>query len=351
MPFYADLQQIKSDPASVRPGLTLMTQNHLSTLISSIGYEYTQEKKNVLHARVTWQGWYPVFESEIEYGYNPPIAKFGEEIENPSSIQPGFKFSNTVSVPLSFSSGRFYKYLRPSLTSDYNNSYVYIKESDSYDYGQNLISGRLYFSNYHRYAYRDINPRWAQIFDINYSFAPFDKNIYGTEISLRTAFYFPGFLPSNGIKVKFEKEKQSPQKFMYGSKISLPRGYENIISRDINFLSFDYFAPLAYPDFNIASLLYLKRIRISLFYDYAEGTGNTYYENTSEGLNATVYHDYTETFSSYGFELMGDVHILRIPYMMSCGVQSAWRRGETSPVFRLLLNIDLFGTAINRTRM
>ena len=76
MPFYADLDQIKTDPAAVRPGITLLTQNQLSTLISTIGYEYTREKKHVLHAKVSWKGWYPVFESQLDYGYNPSIAKF-----------------------------------------------------------------------------------------------------------------------------------------------------------------------------------------------------------------------------------------------------------------------------------
>ena len=351
MPFYADLEQIKADPAAVRPGITLMTQNYLSTLISTLGYEYTADKKNEFHTKVTWQGWYPVFESQLDYGYNSSIAKFGETIENPSPVRPGFKFSNTVSVPLNFSSGRFYQYLRPSVTSNYTNEYVYIKKDGNYDYGQNLISGRLYFSNYHRFAYRDIYPRWAQTFDLNYSFAPFDKNIYGTEISLLTSLFFPGFLPNNGIKIRFEKEKQDPVKFLYGSRISLPRGYENIISRDLNFVSVDYVAPLAYPDFNISSLLYIKRIRTSLFYDYAKGTGNTYYENTSEGLKPLSLHDYSETFSSSGIELMADLHLFRIPYMISCGVQSAWVRGENTPVFKFLLNMDLFGLSIGKTRM
>jgi hypothetical protein len=45
-PFYADIEQIKSDPASIRPGLTIMTQNTLSTLTSSIGYEYSADKRN-----------------------------------------------------------------------------------------------------------------------------------------------------------------------------------------------------------------------------------------------------------------------------------------------------------------
>ena len=80
------------------------------------------------------------------------------------------------------------------------------------------------------------------------------------------------------------------------------------------------------------------------------GTGNTYYENTPEGLKPTVFHDYSETFSSCGFELMADLHLFRIPYMISCGVQSAWTRGDNTPVFKFLLNIDLFGMAIGRTQ-
>ncbi len=351
MPFYADIQQIKTDPASIRPGVTLLTQNSLSTLIATIGYEYTQDRNNVLHSRVTWQGWYPVLESQFDYGYSPAIAKVGEDVENPSSPKPGYNFTNTLSVPLSFSSGRFFQQLLPSLSSNYNNDYIFIKENNSYDYGQNLITGRVYFSNYHEFAYRDIYPRWAQTFDISYSFAPFDKNIYGTEISLRTSFYFPGLFPSNGLRIRVEKEKQNPVKYMYNSKISLPRGYENIISQDINLVSADYVAPLLYPDFNIASLLYIKRIRTSLFYDYSQGTGNTYYENTAGGLRSTEFHDYKETFSSAGFELIADLHLFRIPYMISSGVQTAWRRGESTPVFKFLLNFDLFGFAIGKSRM
>ena len=36
-PFYADLDEIRTDPTTIRPGLTLMSQNHLSTLISTWG--------------------------------------------------------------------------------------------------------------------------------------------------------------------------------------------------------------------------------------------------------------------------------------------------------------------------
>jgi len=351
MPFYADLESLKINPTAVRPGVSILTQNTLSTLISTIGYEYSAEKRHVIHSRITWQGWYPVFESQLNYGTIPEISKSLEHVSNPSDIQPGISFSNTVYLPLHFSSGRFSEYLRPSLSTDYRNDYIYIKQDGTYDYGQTIISPRLYFANYHNSAIRDIYPRWAQIIDLIYSFAPFDKKIYGSAISLKTSFYFPGFLPNNGIKIGFEKEKQVLEKYFYGSYVSLPRGYKNIFPEDIELLSVDYVLPLAYPDFNLASLLYIKRIRTGLFYDYASGPGNSFYVSSPNGLVPLYNNSNKESFKSFGFELLADFHILRIPFMISGGVQSAWKNINESPSIELLFNIDLFGFTIGKQRM
>jgi hypothetical protein len=351
LPFYADLEQIKSDPTSVRPGITLMSQNQLSTLITSVGYEYSADKKHLFHSRVTWKGWYPVFESQYDYGYNPLIDKMGQNVTDPYNTKPGSSFLNTVSVPLTFSSGRFSQYFRPSFSSDYRNKYVYIKNDSSYDYGQNILSARLYFSNYDRSAFRDIYPKWAQIIDLNYTFAPFDKALYGSETSLMTVFYFPGIFPNNGIKIRLEKEKQIPVKYLFSNLVSFPRGYKNMYSRELGLISADYFLPVAYPDLNIWSLLYLKRIRTSLFYDYGSGRGNYYYGNSANGLILNSYHNYLESFRSFGFELMTDFHVLRIPFMISGGVQTAWKNINDSPTFEILFNINLFGMSVGRRQL
>jgi hypothetical protein len=351
MPFYADLENVKVDPTAIRPGVSILTQNTLSTLISTIGYEYSAEKRHVLHSRITWQGWYPVFESQLNYGTIPGISKSLEQISDPSHIQPGISFSNTVYLPLRFSSGRFSEYLRPSLSVDYRNDYIYIKEYGAYDNGQTIISPRLYFANYHISAIRDIYPRWAQIVDLIYTFAPFDRKIYGSAVSLKTSFYFPGLLPNNGIKIGFEKEKQILTKYFYGSNIALPRGYKNIFPQDIQLLSVDYVLPLAYPDFNLASLLYLKRIRTGLFYDYASGPGNSFYVSSPNGLVPLYNNSNIESFKSFGFELLADFHLLRIPFMISGGIQSAWKNINQSPSIELLFNVDLYGFTIGKRRM
>jgi len=350
MPFYADIAELKADPSSIRPGFTIMTQNTLSTLTSTIGYEYSAEKRNVFHSRITWSGWYPVIESQLDYGTLPLISKMGVNVANPSVIQSGMSFQNTISLPLQVSSGRFSQFFRPSVSSDYINQYIYLKEKGTYDYGQTIINGRLYFSNYYRSAFRDIYPRWAQVIDMNYCFAPFDRSIYGSAVALKTAFYFPGLFANNGIKIRLEAAKQDPGKYLYSNFSSLPRGYDDIIAEEIKFLSADYVFPLAYPDFNLASLLYLKRIRAGLFYDYAEGPGNSIYTYTSNGLAPLYDNSETESFKSFGIQMLADFHVLRIPFMISGGVQAAWKDFNKSPSLQLLFNIDLFGMTLGRNR-
>lgn len=350
LPFYADLEEIKTDPGTVRPGFSLLTQNLLSTLISQTGYEYSHDKKHIIHSRITFNGWYPVFESRIDYGGSPRITKIarqGEIVTNPSVIKPGLISTNTISVPLRFSSGRFSEYFRPSVTSDFRNDYIYL--NGAYDFGQTIVSGRLYFSNYYRSVQRDIYPRWAQVFDINYSFAPFDDNLYGTLGTLKTTFYFPGILPHNSVRIRIEREKQVPVKFLYGNRVSFPRGYKNIMSKKLELYSADYVLPLLYPDLSLSSILYLKRIRAGVFYDLGYGTSNSYFTYTSGGVQR-VDHNYRETFSSAGFELLTDFHIMRIPYMVTAGVQTIWKRSANTPVFEFIFNIDLYGMTLGRSR-
>ncbi len=347
MPFYADIEQIKSDPTAIRPGISILNQNQLSTLTSSIGYEYSAEKRNVFHSRITWKGWYPVVESQIDYG-NAPLIYKNNVIGNPSSIQNGISFINTIYLPLTFTSGSFSQYLQPSLSSDYRNNYIYRRETSTYDYGQTIISGRVFFSNNGRSAIRDIYPRWAQTIDLNYSFAPFDRSIYGTSATIKTSFYFPGILPNNGIKIRLEREKQVTDKFFMGNKVFLPRGYTNIFPTEINLFSIDYVMPLAYPDFSLASLLYLKRIRTGLFYDYASGPGSSFLVPTANGLASLSKSADVMSFRSFGIELLSDFHVLRIPYLVSAGVQTAWKSFNEKPSVSLLFNIDLYGMSIGR---
>jgi hypothetical protein len=342
MPFYADLQKIQADPLAVRPGLTIMSQNTLSSLITTIGYEYTEDKRHVFHSKASWKGWFPVFEIWYDYGQSPLIQN--PDMTKKPLNRPGMDLSGSVSFPVRMSAGQFNQYVRPSFSVEVNRN-IYQERNGTFDYQQSKFNGRLYLSNFSRYAARDIYPRWAQSIDLNYVFSPFDTKIFGSSAFIRTAFYFPGLFSNNGIKIRYEREKQDQSFYVFGNRILFPRGIDNhVISKDLQFASIDYVFPVAYPDLSVASLFYLKRIRSGLFYDYASGKRNLHY------TASRILVPGRESFRSFGFELLGDFHLFRIPFLISGGVRSAWKDTATAPTISALFNMDIYGFSIGNRR-
>ena len=343
MPFYADIDQIKSDPSTVRPGVMVMSQNLLSTVISSVGYEYASDKTSRIHTRLKLQGQYPVFESQFDYGADPVIIKTKSSDPEPQEVSAYYTFTNSIYIPLRSAVGRFSQYFQPSVSSSFSNSYIYRSDKKVYDNWQNKVTGRFYFMNYTLTSFRDIYPKWAQVIDYAYTFYPDDKALYGDISTLKTALFFPGLLRNHSIRLAYENEVQNPVKFILVNRASFPRGYNNIISQKLQFYSADYYLPLAYPDLNIPLVFFLKRIRGGAFYDYAEGTNNSHFYSTGR-----VDVNKTEYFSSSGGELLADFYILRIPFMISAGVQASWKNTTEPPVIEALFSVDLMGMKVGR---
>lgn len=342
-PFYADLEAIKSDPLSIKPGATIMSQNLLGTLTTTLGYEYN-DGDHLLHTQVKWKGWYPVVEARLDWGGDAEVLKGVRQNLNPPSLHPGQNLTTEIYLPLTFNTGNFTQRIRPSLSVTYHNKYIYVPDSRRFDYGQVRFTGRLYFTNIGKSSFRDIFPRFGQVVDYSYSITPFDNNIYGPVNSLKTALYVPGVFSNQGLRLRFEEEIQDPALYEMFNRVSFPRGYSELISKKLKFFSADYAIPLFYPDFNIGSLLYIKRFRTNLFFDYAEGTGNSY-------IDLGITHSQKEYFRSVGFELLSDFYLLRIPFLISGGVQTSYMDISQSFAFKLLFNIDIFGLQINRSKL
>ncbi|MCK7535212.1 MAG: hypothetical protein MZV63_31615 [Marinilabiliales bacterium] len=51
-----------------------MSQNHLSTLISKVGYEYS-DGRHYLHSGMKWSGWHPVIDADMTYGGDQVVIK------------------------------------------------------------------------------------------------------------------------------------------------------------------------------------------------------------------------------------------------------------------------------------
>ena len=340
MPFYFDLDNFELTNPAITPGFTLFSQDILSTAITTIGYEY-RNNRHYLHSKFTYKGWYPVIELSADYGGTPVIYRDSAEIPLPENYSNRIDLRSKIYLPLNLTQNRFSKFFNPSFETTYTNSFLYNGESQVYEKGRFILNYRLYYATLLKLSHRDFQPRWGQVFDINFLHTPFDQVNYGNDFSFRTVFYFPGVLRHDGLKFKIGTEKQNPKKFLFYNTIDFPRGYKHIISEEFTSLSGEYSVPLLYPDLNLFALTYLKRFRGNVFVDYATGKRN------HDLLNRT-FDKYSQEYLSIGGGLLADVHFFRIPFPVSIGFEYAYMPYKDAYDIRFLFEMNIFGFAINR---
>ena len=88
----------------------------------------------------------------------------------------------------------------------------------------------------------------------------------------------------------------------------------------------NYAFPLLYPDVSLSSFMYIKRLRMNLFYDHTTALAN----------NKKSY------YPSTGFEFFADVHLLRFLAPVAVGLRFNYLpdTGKTSSDFLLSINFD-----------
>ena len=116
--------------------------------------------------------------------------------------------------------------------------------------------------------------------------------------------------------------------------MNMPRGLQRTIYGEIlRRYSADYVLPILYPDLEIGSLLYLKRIRGALWTDYMVGTNVIIYDPDPH------YED--KNYLTYGVDLVADMNIFRIPFPLSLGGRFSYEPETGQTGFEVIFSIDV----------
>lgn len=255
---------------NLKPGIFWLSNDILNTTQAKIGYEYdTEIRKSTYSANITYQRYFP----RLSISYNNR-GQIGQATRNDDS---------TVD----------FDWREHYLAADIQLPFTIYRRHYTYSYGVNMgtsflkrydvsLSGLQNFHttlnfplNYQVYLNRnrtmsmmDLTPRWGQNFSFTYRHLPFDQNQTGSTWSLRTNFYFPGILLNHGLQVRYAVQEKSGR-YTHNNDIPLPHGFSFYPTAVLkNTLLFNYRLPLAYPDWSIGSLAYIKRIRADLAADY-----------------------------------------------------------------------------------
>lgn len=328
-PFYYDPMELTNGVFSIKPGLTLISQNLTGSSVLTAGYGY--EKSNLAHINYQYLGLFPVFSFSFDLSNVYPTLFYINKTTPPIITEKRKESTLSIYLPLKLSSGRFSTLLRPFIQTISSNDYLFSASDSLYHKGLQRMNYKVYFSILQQQAFKDVRPRLGFVANIQMENAPFNKNNLGSLVAGTFNLYLPGLVANHSLFVKASFQNQNLKHYYYSNKIVFPKGYANYQSETYRGVSAEYLLPIAYPDFAFGSIVYLKRISLNAFYDIAK---NQY------PLKTQVQ---TDTMKSFGLEVYIDFKFLRTRYPIRLLLQQGWGGNTLLPFNSFGLFVDFYG--------
>lgn len=319
-PFYYDVTAAMNTSADdlstiVKPGATILSQNALGTSIMQAGWYY---EKGYHHGKLsyTYQGWFPVLDIAADYGGKAFDMAWVTNDQGQTGTRGGYVNRNLLEaearlyLPFNLTGRQYIRGIQPSLTYYFTNNRYQQFESGKFRNFQYLLP-ELRFYSYRKLAQRDILPRLGYQVRLQYLMSPMNTENYGSLYAARLTTYWPGIVRNHSLMLRGGYQyQQLDNKYLYLPKqlIDSPRGYNyNYQTRQQWMFKADYAFPIFCPDWNIGSLIYIKRLRANLFYDI----------NRNQAGKQTGW----TTQSSYGGDLNVDWNVFRLSYPITTGIR------------------------------
>ncbi len=331
---------------AISPGISLLSQNKLSTTETLLAYRNDLENRHgVAQAKIKYMGLYPVIEGDFTYGrkssgYNEIQQDYNHagQIISTDTLKKKFLWDQLnidlkVSLPLDFSRGRFFKLIEPHVRYQFSNINLRTSLPSAI-----FPSGNYHFIETGLYSYvirkkssQDLLPDFGLIASFNYQTSLEGVFNFGSQASLAGLVYLPGISANHGLKIYAGFQKKEPSVYSFSDKIRIARGHQRTINQRLSTFGADYLFPLGYPDMELGKILYLKRIKASFFYEQSWVSGFQMVSNQKI--------PYEETLQTSGIDLLTDLHLLRFIAPIEMGLRSSYLFGKGYH-FDFLFNIS-----------
>ncbi len=312
-----------------QPGLMVLSQNTLGSMIARAGWEYNAvERSGKFYAGFDYRGFFPVVTLRVEAGNRSSFYRVAATGTRHRFTWRENVVKAEISLPLNLSRGLFTRSLRTAAGITFTEVIHHTGTPESFLSGWiRSYDFRLSFSQHRRSVARDAGPRFGQAADIRYRYSPAGANSLGSIFAATVDLYFPGILRHQSIRIGSSYQRRygaDPIAYVYSDLVNYPRGWHEGGDERLAGFSFNYKFPLVSPDLSLGSVIYVKRFKLNLFYDYSQGSGK----------------GHTDVYRSAGGELMTDLHLLRIVTPMEFGVRSIYYPGSGRWGFEFLYSIS-----------
>ncbi len=311
----------------IKPGVSLMSQNVLSSTFATLGYEWdVNEKTGKYYINLSYKGLYPVFDFKADYGRRKSYT-YDDENNRIDYSWMETNFSVIMSLPFNLTCNKYRRFIRPSVGFMYKQ--LDMDESTPVSFKRSNIKTtdyRIYFNNLLKSTEQDMYPRWGQIVDLNLRTAPFKNDTAGSILAAETKLFFPGLIKHHSFNIYAGYQKRFEEGIYYSTIVNYPRGFSIKYSEELISCAANYKFPVCYPDLSLSSLVYFKRVKTNLFCDYAKATTGGKSEN----------------YLSTGFELFIDFHVIRFFAPFEFGYRFIFRPEFDDIKSEFLFSINLY---------
>ncbi len=330
------------DRQTAQPGVSVFSQNALSTSFLSMGYAYDlNEELGRFYVDYSYLGLYPAMDLHLGTGLRR--ATYREEEE----LVPFLWRENVIKwgmhLPLSWSRGAFHYGLIPQWRAGITQA---APSGDSPDFlllnQVNTLEYRLLAYSQQRMAVRDLRPRLGFITEWNFRHTPLGGTSMGRTFSGRITGFVPGFFRHHSLRLGaafqlFEGGEQKEQaiNFRFPVVIAYPRGISGRTDDRLLSLGVDYAFPLAYPEWRLPAIFYLKRLHANLFLDHAFTSREV--QRPREATRTEK-----EELTTAGIDLIGHWHFFRFYAPVELGIRGVYDLREGQTGFRLLFSVGFY---------
>ncbi|MDY0076333.1 MAG: hypothetical protein RBR87_03570 [Bacteroidales bacterium] len=316
---------IDVDNISLKPGVSLFSQNSLSTMVTELGYAYDlNEQVGKTSVNLQYRGFYPILNAGFSSGLRRDQTVIDSTLYQLKWQETDWNFS--AQLPLNFTRNKWLRGLQPGL------SVRFLKRTMDADVGLNFRESSATAFSYDVFAYqqlrlskRDIYPRFGQNLQLVFRHSPL-ANEPSEQFFAAANLYFPGLFKHHGIKLYAAYQQENSGFYSFGNLVSVARGYNNLFFDQKSSFKLDYVFPIAYPDVNLPTFFYLQRLRGGLFADHFMG------ENLQNNIS----------LSSLGAELYSDWYFFNLPAPIILGgrLSRAFDNDEWVAEFLFGININ-----------
>ncbi len=312
-------------------GLQLLSDNKFSTLSASAsGFFNVNQSEWSFLADLSYAEFFPIINARYRrsnrsntfFNFAPDSdttiiqTVYGEEwVEN--------AYGGGLAVPLNLSAGN--AFTRLTLGADYNR--LIIDTDDSFDRPENrrdtigvssilpfrelfldpIADGSMHsvdlsvnFLSIRRRALQHVNPRWGLNLGLRYRTTFGNEALQGDNLLARADFFLPGLRRDHSLFFNTMYQRQELlDNYRFTDLFFYPRGYPGQVGDEYYRVGVNYLFPLAYPDWELGPVAFVKRIKLNAFFDW----GQIRYNHPFDAVR---------DIHSTGFELRFDFRLFRL---------------------------------------